>query len=148
MRIPLQGSAERMKNQNISWSEVDALVHLVEHALYHTAGCIKETVQKFTVFKKVMTYFFWDGENAVTMPAVDELEGHCLSPFYRILGATGGTEPGMTAKRNKLKITATWTAIHGATKGGITTIDHLIYVFHDGWTWMKSILDFFIMIDE
>ena len=66
------------------------------------------------------------------MSAVDELEGHCLSPFYRILGTTGGTEPGMTAKRNKLEITATWAAIHGSTKGGITTINHLVYVLHYG----------------
>ena len=44
VRIPLKGSAECMKDQDISGSEIYALVHLVEHALNHATCSIKETV--------------------------------------------------------------------------------------------------------
>lgn len=42
----------------------------------------------------------------------------------------------MNSKRNVFQLTTVWAAIHGATIGAITTVDHLIDVIHFTLTWM------------
>ncbi len=54
----------------------------------------------------------------------------------------------MTTKWNEFEITTIWTAVHGATIGRISAVEHLIDVFHFSFAGMKSILNFFIMIEE
>lgn len=45
---------------------------------------------------------FVDGEDKVSVGAVDEFEGHSRRPVVGIFGTAGGAELGMTAERNKL----------------------------------------------
>ena len=52
MRIPLETSAEGVKNTNKAGSKVFRLIHFVEHIENGIANSMKETVQEFTVFKK------------------------------------------------------------------------------------------------
>ena len=79
---------------------------------------------------------------------IDQFKRHRGSAFHRIQIATGGAEAAVAAKRNKLKISAFGTAIHGATVGRVTTMDHLIHVFDNGIAWMKDIYHFFIMVGK
>ncbi len=52
----------------------------------------------------------------------------------------------MTAKGNEFEITTIRAAVHGATIGRVSAIEHLIDVFHFSFAGRKSILNFFIMI--
>ena len=63
-------------------------------------------------------------------------KGHTGSAFHGIFIAAGGAETAFTAERDKLKLSAVWTAIHGATKGGIAAVDHFFNIFDDRVTGM------------
>lgn len=52
----------------------------------------------------------------------------------------------MAAERDKFKFTAVGTAEHGATIRGITTVNHLINIFHNNGTGMKGIFHFFVVL--
>ena len=52
----------------------------------------------------------------------------------------------MTAERNEFEVPAVWTIVHGTAKRRITTVDHLIDIFHLSLSGMKSIFNFFIMV--
>jgi hypothetical protein len=54
----------------------------------------------------------------------------------------------VTTKWNEFEITTIWTAVHGAAIGRISAVEHLIDVLHFSFAGMKSILNFFIMIEE
>ena len=54
----------------------------------------------------------------------------------------------MTTKGNKFEGTTIRAAIHGTAIGRIPAIEHLIDVFHFSFAGVKSILNFFVMIEE
>ena len=54
MRIPFQWTSKCVKNQNVTGSEVLTFVGFVEHPTNNAAGGVKKTVEKITVFEKVM----------------------------------------------------------------------------------------------
>lgn len=60
--------------------------------------------------------------------------------------AAGGTEATVTTERDKLKLSAVRTAIHGAAVGGIATMDHFVNISHLSWSGMESIFNFFIIV--
>ena len=70
---------------------------------------------------------------------IDKLKGRRGSAFHGILIATGRAETAMTAKGDKLELSAFGTAVHGTTVGRIATVDHLIHVFNDRIAWVKDI---------
>lgn len=49
-------------------------------------------------------------------------------------------------KRDEFKLSTMGADIHGTIEGWITTVDHLIDIFHLGIPRMKSIFNFFIMV--
>jgi hypothetical protein len=49
---------------------------------------------------------------------------------------------------NKLQFTTSGTAIHCAAKSRVTTMNHLLDVFDDSVTRMKSVYHFFIVIGK
>lgn len=55
----------------------------------------------------------------------------------------GGTKFRVAAERDKFKLTAVRTAIHGATVRRIPAVYHFFDVFHDDGTGMKDIFNFF-----
>ena len=77
-----------------------------------------------------------NGKNAVSVLNRDNLKRHSGSPVYGVHVTAGGTETGMASKRNELEIATESAAIHGATEGRVTTINHLINVLDDGSTRM------------
>ena len=109
---------------------------------------MKETVKQRTVFEDKRAKIFVDGKNAVTVRDIYKFKGHSGSAFHGIFVAAGRTETTVTAERDKLKFTAVWAAVHCATERGIATVDHLIDIFHLGFSGMKSIFNFFIIVGE
>ena len=129
-------------------SEILCHVHLEEHSGNDTGDSMKKAVKKFTVFKKEMTEVFIDGENTMSVGNINQLEGHIGGTFHGILVSTGRTETAVTAERNKFKLTAFWTAIHGTAIRRVTTMNHLLNVFNHSVARMKSINHFFIMFSK
>ena len=107
---------------------------------------MKETVQERSVLKEEAAEIFINGKNAMAVLDTNEFERHTGSALHGIFIATGGTKAAVTAKRNKLEITAVRAGVHGTAKRRITTVDHLIDIFHLSLSGMKSIFNFFIMV--
>ena len=120
----------------------------MEHTEHNGADGIEQTIQTGTVIQEKLTEFFRDRKNAMAVVAVDQFACHGSCPFPGVKVAAGRTETGMAAKRDKVKMTALRTTIHGTAEGGVTAVDHLINVFDLRRTGMKSIEYFFIMIAE
>jgi hypothetical protein len=107
---------------------------------------MKEAVKEFTVFKEEMTEIFIDGENAMPVRNINQLEGHSGGTIHGILVSAVRTEATVTAEGNEFKLAAFRTAVHGTTIGRVTTINHLLDIFNHSVARMKSINDFFVMI--
>lgn len=97
---------------------------------------MKETVKQGTVIQKKVPELFIDCKNAVAVTGIYQFKGHTGSAFHGIFVAAGGAETAFAAERDKLKLSAVWTAIHGATKGGIAAVDHFFNIFDDRVTGM------------
>ena len=77
---------------------------------------MKETVQEGTVLKKKVAEIFINGKNAMAVLDMDKLERHTGGAFHSIFISAGRTKTAVTAKRNKLEITAVRAGIHSAAK--------------------------------
>ena len=97
---------------------------------------MKKAVEEGTVIEEKPPELFINGKNTMTVGDIEQLKGHTGSAFHGIFIATGGAETAFTAERDKLKLSAVWTAIHGATKGGIAAVDHFFNIFNDRVTGM------------
>lgn len=91
---------------------------------------------------------FVNGENAMPVGNVDKFKGHGGSAFHGIFIAAGGAEPAVAAERDKLKLAAVGAAIHGATERRITTVYHLVDIFHLSFSGMKGIFNFLVMVSK
>ena len=107
---------------------------------------MKEAVKEGTVKKKKIPEVFINGKDTVSVSHVDEFKSHRSSALHGIKIATGRAEAAAAAERNKFKLSAVGTAIHGATKRVIATVDHFINIFYYGIPRMQSINYFFKMI--
>ena len=83
-----------------------------------------------------MTQGIVDGEDQMPVGTVDKFKGHSSRPVIRIFGPAGREKLGVASKRDKFKLSAVRTTVHGAAKGGIATVDHFIHVFYHRLTWM------------
>ena len=95
-----------------------------------------------------MSEVFINSKNAVPVLDRNELKGHTGSAIHGIFVAAGRAETAMTAERNKFKFPAVRTAIHGTTERWITTMNHLIDIFHLSFSGMKNIFNFFIIVSK
>ena len=102
---------------------------------------MKETVKERAILQEKITEGRINGKNTMT---VSDIIGHRGSAIHGIFITAGRAETAVTTERNKLEISAVDTAIHGTTIRRITTVDHLIDIFHLSRSGMKSIFDFFI----
>ena len=84
----------------------------------------------------------------MAMGTVDEFKSHRGSAVDGIHVAAGRTKAAVTTECNEFEIAAFGARVHGTAKRRITTVDHLVYVLDDRWTWMSKIYKFFIMIDK
>lgn len=107
-----------------------------KHAGENAGNRMKETVKKRAVIKKESPEIFVNGENAVSVGNADQFKSHRGSAFHSIEITAGGAETAVAAKRNEFKFATMRTAEHGTAKRGITAMDHFVYVFYDGRTWV------------
>ena len=89
-----------------------------------------ETVKERAILQEKITEGRINDKNAMTVSDINELKGHRGSAFHGIFITAGRAETTVTTERNKLEISTVDTAIHGTTKRRITTVDHLIDIFH------------------
>ena len=67
---------------------------------------------------------------------MNDLKGHRSGAVDGVFVAAGWTKTAFASKRNKFKMSAVRTAIHGTAEGGGATMDHPIDIFHNGMTRM------------
>ena len=100
---------------------------------------MEEAVEEGTVFEKERPEILIDSEDTMPVGDIDKFKRHRGSALHGILIATGRAETAMTAKGDKLELSAFGTAVHSTTVGRIATVDHLIHVFNDRIAWVKDI---------
>lgn len=145
MWIPFQGSAESVQDADKAGDEVSAFIHLVEEPEDDTADGLEEAVKQGTVIEEEGAQVLINGEDDMPVSTAEESEGHFSGAVNAVLVAAGRAKFGMAAKGDEFKFPTMSTAIHGAAKRGIPTVDHFFDVFHDNGTGMKDIFYFFIV---
>ena len=114
----------------------------------NTGNRMEKTMKQSSALKGKITEIFINREDVVSVLNVNQFKRHRCSTFHGILVTARGKETAVVAKRNGLKISTVWAAIHSTTKRRITTVDHLIDIFHLRRSGMKSIFNFFIIVGK
>lgn len=83
-----------------------------------------------------MPQFFWNGEDAMPVSTMNQLEGHGGGTVNGVHVAAGRTETAVATERNELEVAAFGASVHGTAKRGIPAVDHLFNVFDDSLAWM------------
>lgn len=129
MRIPCEVPAKRMKDTDKAGNKYLRFIKIKKHTRNNALNSMKETVKQGSIFEEKVAKFFCDGKNAVPMLDIDDIEGHGSGSVNSVFSATGRAETAMASKRNKLKLAAFGTAVHGAAIGRISAVDHFFNVF-------------------
>ena len=77
---------------------------------------MEETVQERSVLKEEAAEIFINGKNAMAVLDTNEFERHTGGAFHSIFISAGRTKAAVTAKWNKLEVTAVGAGVHGAAK--------------------------------
>lgn len=109
---------------------------------------MEQTVKEGTVIKEKIPELFIDCKNAVAVMYVYQLKGHVGSAFHGIFITAGRAETAVAAERDKFELTTGRAAKHGAAKGGVAAVYHLIDIFHLSLSGMKGIFNFLIMVNK
>lgn len=148
MWIPFEVTAKGMQDTDKAGSKTFRFVGGLEHSEDNTAYGRKKTIQKLPVLQKERTELFGDGEDAVPVGGINELEGHGGSSVNGIFNTTGRTEAAVAAEGDKFKRATGRAAVHGAAKGRVSTVDHFFNILDNGLSWMKKIDHFFVMVSK
>ena len=148
MGVPLQVAAEGVEDADESGGEGLGFVHPEEHAQDDAPYGREKTVQEGAVGKEERPQLFRNGEDAMAVPDIDDLEGHGEGTVDGILVPACGAETAVAAEGDELQLPADRTAIHGTAERGIAAVDHLVDVLDDRWAGMHRIDDFLVMIPE
>ena len=109
---------------------------------------MKEAVEQSTVFKKKVTKIFINSKNTVAVLDINKFKRHGSSAIHGIFITAGRAETAVASERDKFKLAAMGTTVHGTAKRWITTVDHLIDIFHLSRSGMKCIFNFFIVVSK
>ena len=116
MGVPFEIPAEGMKDHDETGSEVHRLILFKKHAGNNTVYGMEKTAKERAVFEKKVPKLFVNGKDTMAVGDVNELKGHRGSAIHSIFVPTGRTKAAVTAKRNKLEITAVRAGVHSAAK--------------------------------
>ena len=119
-----------MENHDKTGSEVHGFILFEKHTRNDTVYGMEQTVKEGTVVKEKIAELLIDSKNAVAVTDINQFKGHAGSAFHGIFNSAGGAETAVAAERNKLKLSAVRTAIHGTAIGRIAAVYHLIDIFH------------------
>ncbi len=131
MGIPFQIPAKGMKDKDKSGSEAFCFVVFAKHIEDDTSDSRKEAGKNRTVLQEIGTQFFGNGKDTVSVFYMDDFERHGGGAVNGIFVATGRAETAFTAERDKFKVSAFCTTIHGAAIGRVATVRHAVNIFHD-----------------
>ena len=76
MRIPLQTTAEGMKNTDKTGSKAFSFTEFAKHIKNDVTNRMKKAVKQGTISAEEDTKFFGDGKNTMPMNALDNFERH------------------------------------------------------------------------
>ena len=79
------------------------------------------------------------------MGTINEFKGHFCGAVNAVFVTAGRAKFRMAAERNEFQFAAVGTAIHGTAVRRVPAVNHLLNVFHNNGTWMKSIFNFFVV---
>ena len=96
---------------------------------------MEKTMKQSSVLKEKITEIFINCEGAVSVLNVNQFKRHRCSAFHRILVTASGAETAMATKKNELKFSALWAAIHSTAKRRITTVDYFFRYFPSHKIW-------------
>ena len=117
----------------------------MEHSENDAANSLKKAVKQRAVIEKERAKLFVNGKNEVSVGTINEFKGHFCGTVNAVFVTAGRAKFRMAAERNELQFAAVGTAIHGTAVRGFPTVNHLLNVFHNNGTWMKSIFNFFVV---
>ena len=146
MRVPFQVAAKSMEDHDEAGSEVQGFILLEEHAGDDAGNGMEETVEQRAVIKKKVPEIFINGKDTVSIRNIKQFKSHRCSAAHGIKITTGRAEAAAAAERNIFNLATARTAVHGAAKRGIPTVDHFINIFNDGIPGMQCINHFFKMV--
>lgn len=97
----------------------------------HLSSRAKEDIQKVTICSEVRAKFIRNGENNVTMSAIDELFFNRSGAVVLISGAAGIAEAGMTTKRNETDTLTARTFVKSKSLFRVTTRENSFDLIND-----------------
>ena len=113
--------------------------------LFHS---VTSVVSRMFFKKKEVTKIFINSKNTVAVLDINKFKRHGSSAFHGILVSAGRAETAVASEWDKFKLAAMGTTVHGTAKRWITTVDHLIDIFHLSRSRMKCIFNFFIVVSK
>ena len=134
--VPFQISAKGMKDHDKTWSKIHGLILIEKHTGNDTVHSVEEAVEQCPVIKEELAEVLINGKDTMPVGNIYQLEGHGGGTLHGIEVSAGRTEAAVASKRDKFKLSAVRTTVHGAAKGGIATVDHFIHVFNNRSTRM------------
>lgn len=108
----------------------------MEHTEDDTSDSEEKAVKEGTVFKEKMAELLINGEDAVAVGAVDQLERHLGRAFLAVFDTTGRAEAAFTAEGDKFHVMALWADIHGTAIRRVAAMDHFFHIFYNRIAWM------------
>ena len=117
----------------------------MEHSENDATNSLKKAIKQRAVTQKERTKSIVNSKNKVSVCTIDEFKGHFGGTVNAVFVTAGRAKFRMAAERNELQFVAVGTAIHGTAVRGFPTVNHLLNVFHNNRTWMKSIFNFFVV---
>ncbi len=145
MGIPFRRPAEGMQDTDETGDKVSAFVQFMEHSENDAAYSLKKAAGQGALIQKERAQIFINGKNKVPVGTVNEFKGHFSRAVHAVPVAAGRAKFGMAAERNEFQFAAVWAAVHGTAIRRITTMNHLLNVFHNNGTGMKNLFNFFVM---
>ena len=148
MRVPFQVPAEGVEDHDKAGSEVHGFIEVQEHTGNDAGDGMEETIEERAVIEEEISKLRINSKDTVAVDNVDQLKGHRGSAAHSVEISTSRAETAVASEGNKFELTTMGAAIHGTTKRGISTAQHLIDIFYLSISGMKGIFNFFIMVVE
>ena len=84
----------------------------------------------------------------MTVNTSNKLAGHMKRTFLIVAITTRRAETAFATKSDELKIATVRATVHGTTIRRVTTMNHLVDIFDNRWTWMEFINHMLIIITK
>ena len=136
MGIPFKDPVKGVEDHDKTGSELHGFILFKKHTGNNAVYGMKKAVEEGAVIEEKAPELGINGKNTMPVGNTDQFKGHRDSALHGIKVAAGRTEAAVAAERNEFHFSAVRAAVHGATQGGVATVDHFIYVFNNRSMWM------------